>query len=127
MAKTKKQTPVLKAKVGKLEINDYEDISTLVGKKMKEYKQFSAQWSGWATIKQKIEKKIQQMHKREMNAAIGGSKTKEKEFIRWKCLDCDEIHDKAEQILRCPKCKSENIEKMTKYMEKEIAAAGGKV
>src|SRR6185295_7943493 len=74
----KKATPVLKPKVGKLEIDDYENILTLVKQAKTGYKQLSAQWSKWATIQQKIEKKIEALHKTEMNKLDKDSKPSKK-------------------------------------------------
>lgn len=101
----------LKKKVGKLEIKDYESISKLIDQTaLKVHPQFSAAWSKWAEIKEKVEKKINQLYKRQ------DAPPKVKQPVKWKCLDCDEVHDKAEQIRRCPNCKSENLQKLTDYM-----------
>jgi Zn finger protein HypA/HybF involved in hydrogenase expression len=106
---------VLKTKTGGLTIEDYEDLVSLLSHKIKEYKQFSAQWSKWATIREKVEKRIVALHKRE--ASTISQKTKiENEKISWWCMVCEKEHDHAERVLRCPECHSIDIKPMDKYL-----------
>jgi Zn finger protein HypA/HybF involved in hydrogenase expression len=56
-----------------------------------------------SAMKARVDYKIAQLEKK--------SKTppKVKEPMRWKCLACDEIHEKRETIFQCPTCHSQNI------------------
>ena len=112
--KTKEKVKV-KAKTGSLTIDDYEAMLPLVLKKQKEYKQFSAVWSKWGVIADKIIKKVSSMHKQEITRKSGPS-TITKEKARWWCFVCEKEHDTITRKLVCPDCGSEDVVTMDKYL-----------
>jgi len=112
--KNREESKKSKKRTGSLKVEHYESLLGLAKLKQKEYDDFSDAWSYWGIIIEILEKKIQMLNSPKQPKAP-------KKPVQWKCLTCDQVHDKADAILRCPDpdCKSENIVKLTDWMKEQ--------
>jgi len=112
--KNRQESKKSKKRTGSLKVEHYESLLGLAKLKQKEYDDFSDAWSYWGIIIEILEKKIQMLNSPKQPKAP-------KKPVQWKCLTCDQVHDKADAILRCPDpdCKSENIVKLTDWMKEQ--------
>lgn len=112
--KQREESKKSKKRTGSLKVEHYESLLGLSKKKQQEYDDFSDAWSYWGVIIEILEKKIKMLNSPKQPK-------QPKTPVQWKCLTCDEVHDKADAILRCPNpdCKSENIVKLTDWMKEQ--------
>jgi rubrerythrin len=90
---------------GKITLQDYKDWSKDLVSHIKELKPDTAMFDKLNAMKARVDKKIAQLEKREREPP------KPKDPIKWKCMSCNEIHEKRETVYQCPTCHSGNIER----------------
>lgn len=88
----------------KLTIEDYKQISKELGAHIASLDPGIALFDKLSGLKARVDYKIAQLEKRAREVK------KPKEKVKYKCLDCNEIHEKRDTVFKCPTCKSENIE-----------------